>query len=83
MRYSPAATSPRTVWLVWGTAQLGLGLIILGWMFAFGVHDESSLGEVFFLWGSLLTLLILVLPAGAMLLWARGERGRRTSSHEG
>jgi hypothetical protein len=60
----------RTAWLVVGGAQLCLGLIVLWWMFAFGLRDDSSVGEIFFMWGSLFALLVLVVPGLVMLLWA-------------
>ena len=63
-------TNRRTAWLVVGVAQLGLGLMVLWWLFSFGLHDDSSMGEVFFMWGLLLALLILVVPGAVMLLWA-------------
>jgi len=50
--------------------RLCLGLVVLWWMIAYGVHDESSLGTVFFTCGSLLALLLLVAPAVVTLIRA-------------
>jgi hypothetical protein len=43
------------------------GAHFLFWAFTRGVYDESSLGTVFFLWGSLGALFGLVIP-GLLLL---------------
>jgi hypothetical protein len=55
--------------LAWAIVRLCLGLIILWWMFAYGFHDDSSLGEV---WVTLAVpaCLALVLPATVTLIRA-------------
>jgi hypothetical protein len=55
--------------LAWAIVRLCLGLIILWWMFAYGFHDDSSLGEGWLVM-ALAVSPVLVLPATVTLLRA-------------
>lgn len=48
-------------------AEITLGSLVLHWACTDGIHDDSSLGSVVFLWGSIGALCCLLLP-GLMLL---------------
>ncbi len=51
----------------WGVSVLAsieilLGALILYWGLIYGVHDQSSLGSVFFLWGTAAALVGFLIP---------------------
>lgn len=58
-----------------GISEVSLGILVLYWQFTIGVYDESSLGTVVFLWGSLAALFGLVLPGGLLLFGSRAFWG--------
>lgn len=47
--------------------EMLLGVLILYWDFSRGVHDQSSLGEVFFFWSALAAIFCFLIP-GLLLL---------------
>jgi hypothetical protein len=61
--------SPRKWGLAWAIMRLCLGLIVLSWIFVYGVYDDSSLGEVWLMM-ALAVSLALVLPATVTLVRA-------------
>lgn len=51
-------------------AEILVGALVLSWCVTQGGHDESSLGELFFFWGTLAGVFGLLIP-GSLLLFVR------------
>ena len=73
---------PRTAAAV-ASCFLACGAAILFWAFGYGIYDDSSMGSIFFLWGLVCALLVLVLPSLAVLAYLVATRRRSAPDADG